>query len=110
MNIRINPEYEAILPKLSSEEYEALKESIRKEGMHYPIIVNREGIILDGHHRFRICQELGLEPKVEVKDFGNSLSEKVFVIKSNLLRRHLKDFQRAELTIKLVEINKFNNY
>jgi len=33
MEIRINPEYESLLPKLPREEYESLKESIRKEGL-----------------------------------------------------------------------------
>lgn len=48
LSIRVNPEYEKLLPKLPPAEYEALKESIRREGMHYPIRVNREGVISDG--------------------------------------------------------------
>jgi len=46
--------------KLPKEEYEALKRSIQNEGLHFPIIVNPEGYILDGHHRWRICQQLQL--------------------------------------------------
>jgi ParB-like chromosome segregation protein Spo0J len=106
IELKINPEYEALLPKLPKEEYEALKESIRKEGQHYPIVVNKDGIILDGHHRYRICGELGIEPKFEVKDFENPLLEKKFVIESNLLRRQLTTFQRIEMGKPLLEIEK----
>jgi len=104
--LKINPEYEALLPKLSTEDFEALKLSIKNEGQHYPIIVNVDSEILDGHHRARACQELGLEPKIETKSFPNKLLEKKFVIESNLLRRHLNKFQRAKLVLPLLEIEK----
>jgi DNA modification methylase len=104
--LKINPEYEKLLPKVPKEEYNALAESIKMEGQHYPIVVNKEGVILDGHNRFRICQELGITPKVEVKAFPNKLLEKKFVIETNLRRRHLNDFQKAELAYPLLEIER----
>ena len=104
--LKINPEYERLLPKLPAKEYDALKESIKTVGQHYPIIVNGENVILDGHHRYRICQELGIPPKVEVKTFPNKLLEKKFVIEVNLHRRHLNDFQKAELAYPLLEVER----
>lgn len=104
MEIKINPEYEAILPKLQANEYASLKQSVETDGLHYPIIVNEQGTILDGHHRFRICRELGVEPRYEIKRFPNTLLEKKFVIVSNLQRRQLNDFQRAELALPLEQI------
>jgi len=106
VEIRINPDYEKLLPKLPPAEYEALKESIKTEGQHFPIIVNEDNVILDGHHRYRICKELGIAPKVEVKTFPNKLLEKKFVIEANLRRRHLNDFQKAELAYPLLEIER----
>jgi N6-adenosine-specific RNA methylase IME4 len=106
VNLKIKREYESILPKLPKEEYEALKESIAKEGLHYPIIVNPNGIILDGHQRYRICKELGIKPKVKIRVFKNPLLEKRFVIETNLLRRHLNDYQKAELAYPLLEIER----
>lgn len=61
-------------------------------------------MILDGHHRFQICNELGIEAKFEVKEFPNALLEKKFVIEANLQRRHLNDFQKVELSLLLLEI------
>jgi len=104
--LKVNSEYQKLLPKLPQEEYEALKESIKTEGQHYPIIVNKERMILDGHHRYQICNELGLAPKYEVKEFPSPLHEKKFVIESNLLRRQLTTFQRIEMGKPLLGIER----
>jgi len=104
--IQVNAEYAALLPKISPDDYEALKASIKNDGLHYPIVVNKEDVILDGHHRYRACNELGIKPKFEVKEFPNALLEKKFVIESNLRRRHLNKFQRAKLVLPLLEIEK----
>src|SRR5918993_2835773 len=99
--IRINPEYASMVPKQSPEEYESLKRSIKKEnGLYVPIIVNQNGIILDGHHRYKACQELGIEPKTLVREFKDKLDEQLFVIDCNLIRRQLNNFQRTELALK----------
>lgn len=55
LKLKINPEYEILLPKLPQEEYKALKHSIETEGQHFLITVNMDGIILDGHHRYKAC-------------------------------------------------------
>ena len=106
MSLRINPEYEKLLPPMSDEEFEQLKTSIQTEGQHYPIIVNENLEVLDGHHRFRACTELELEPDFEVKKFDDKLLEKKFVIEANLRRRHLNNFQLVELAVPLLEIEK----
>ena len=42
MSLRLNPEYEKMLPKMSEEEFAELKASIQSEGQHYPIVANEE--------------------------------------------------------------------
>jgi len=91
---------------MSEEEFAQLKESIRTEGQHYPIIVNEDLVVLDGHNRYRACIELDLEPDFEVKRFEDKLLEKKFVIEANLRRRHLNNFQLVELAVPLLEIEK----
>jgi ParB-like chromosome segregation protein Spo0J len=99
--IRINPEYASLVPELSPEEFESLKQSIKKaNGLYVPIIVNQDGIILDGHHRYKACQELGIEPKTIVREFSDKSKEQLFVIECNLIRRQLNNFQRTELALK----------
>jgi ParB-like chromosome segregation protein Spo0J/DNA-directed RNA polymerase subunit RPC12/RpoP len=106
MSLHLNPQYEKMLPTMSQEEFEQLKESIRTEGQHYPIIVSENLEVLDGHHRFRACLELGIDPDFEVKYFEDKLLEKKFVIEANLRRRHLNNFQLVELAVPLLEIEK----
>jgi N6-adenosine-specific RNA methylase IME4 len=104
MELKVNPEYESLLPKLPQSEYEALKKSIKEHNLYYPIDVNPQGIILDGHQRYKICRELGIEPVYRIRKFDNALLEKAFVIEANLDRRQLNDFQKVELSIPLLEI------
>jgi len=105
MILSVNSEYEKLVFPLSSEQYHSLKESIREnDGIWIPIICNAEGVILDGHHRFRACIELEIKPKAVVKEFDNALLEKKFVIECNLARRQLNDFQKAELGLTLLAI------
>lgn len=81
-----------------------MKLSIQTEGQHFPIVINEMSEILDGHHRYRVCQELGIEPKVEKRVFSDKLLEKKFVIEANLRRRQLTDFEKAEFGLLLMEI------
>lgn len=99
-------EYAGLVPGLSAQEYQSLKRSIKENGQYVPIIVNSKNIILDGHHRFRICKELGIKPKVISTKFEteDKLQEQLFVINCNLERRHLNSFQKVELQLKLKPI------
>src|SRR6188472_2349551 len=104
MMIKTNQEYASLVPELSKEEYESLKQSIKENGLWFPIVVNKDGVILDGHHRYKACQELGIkiEPykMVRKEDFPDKPHEKMFVIDCNLTRRQLNNFQRTELALK----------
>jgi ParB-like chromosome segregation protein Spo0J len=106
MNIKANPEYAKLVSPLTTSEYNVLKSSISNKGLHLPIIINQDNVILDGHNRLKICQDLGIEPKFEVKEFFDQSQEKEFVIEINLKRRHLNSFQIAELEYKMEEIYK----
>jgi len=55
LELKVNPEYKALIPELLDDEYENLKESISKNGYweEYPIIVNDNNEILDGHSRWK---------------------------------------------------------
>lgn len=95
------------LPPLSDDEYQALKDSIRKSGVIIPVVLDEEGEILDGHHRIKAWDELTREG-VKLKDYpsktlkGLSESGKIERILSlNLDRRHLTKEQRDELILKL---------
>jgi len=90
-------QYNSLVPPLSTEEYDSLKESIQRTGQWMPIIVNKNEEILDGHHRFRICQELDIKPKTKVISFSSKTDEIIFVGECNLKRRQLTTLQKITL-------------
>lgn len=104
MKIHTIPEYENLVVQVSDNEFQLLKKSIDEDGLHYPIAVNSDGIVLDGHHRRRACMELGKPLKYQVMSFANKTLEKKFVIISNLKRRQLTDYQRLLLAEALLPI------
>lgn len=104
---RMNAAYYDFVPRPNAEDRENLKKSIEKKGIQIPIIVNRDGFILDGHTRYEICLELGIEDiPFEVKSFTDEIEERKFVVMTNLARRHLNKFQKVELSWPIFEIEK----
>lgn len=103
LHLTISPEYSALVPPLSKWDYEILKQSIKEHGQDNPIVINEKGVILDGHNRFRICQELGIQPRTEVRSFKNKSEEKDFVVRTNLDRRQMSEFEKAEIGYRYYE-------
>jgi len=58
-------------------------------------------VILDGHHRFRACLEVGVMPKFEPKHFASKLDEEIYVIEANVIRRQLTEYQKTVLGLRL---------
>lgn len=91
-----------LLPNLTPEEYESLKSDIAARGVMVPVEYDEQGNVLDGHHRIRVCQELGLTDWPKVVRLGMSEDAKrEHVLALNLDRRHLTREQRAELVASL---------
>lgn len=53
-NIKIDPEFQSLIPPLTDEERSQLERNLLSDGCRDPIVV-WEGIILDGHNRYEIC-------------------------------------------------------
>ena len=54
--LKTDPEYESIIPKLTDEEFKQLEENLLADGVLAPLIV-WNGTIVDGHNRYRIAQK-----------------------------------------------------
>jgi hypothetical protein len=80
-------------PEMQAIEFEALKLDIQEHGLKEPIIVF-ENKILDGRNRYRACAELGITPKLE-QFCGDYEQARKFSASANLMRRHLKQSQKA---------------
>lgn len=91
--------YAELFPALEGEKFEALKEDIRANGQHEPILVSG-GQLVEGRNRERACRELGIPLKTREweGDEGDLLD---FVVSANLHRRHLTSSQRAAVAVLL---------
>src|SRR5215475_5312184 len=83
-----------LFPDLSAEAYCNLKNNIEAHGLLEPIWVTRKGWLLDGRHRKRICNELGIECRERVYEGKDPFG---FVASLNLHRRHLTTRERADI-------------
>ena len=87
-----------VMPNLSGDEYEELKADIAERGVMVPIEFDEAGNVLDGHHRLRVCEELGIKEYPKVIRVGLSEEDKrLHARKLNMARRHLTQEQRREM-------------
>lgn len=102
-SVYINEEYLKLVPRPDPEKRQSIKESIKQDGLHEAIVLNKNNVVLDGHTRIEICNELHIKPRFTVKSFPNEKEERKYVIVVNLKRRHLNTLQNVELTMSLYE-------
>jgi|GEM_PF-630847 len=87
-----------VMPDLSPDDYNELKSDIANRGVQIAVEYDEEGNILDGHHRVRACQELGITEWARVVRVGMSEEQKKEHARNlNMARRHLNREQRQEL-------------
>ena len=99
MKYSIHPLAE-IIPAMSEPEYQALLADIKALGLRDPITLF-EGKVLDGRHRYRACEEVGIEPKFEEYKGGDPAA---FVLSRNVKRRHLNQGQIAMVLLQMGEL------
>ncbi len=89
--------YRFLAPR-TAEEYESLRDNIAQNGVLVPIIVDESGSIIDGHHRHKICEELGITdyPRTILAGLNENEKRKV-ALELNLHRRHLTTEQKRDL-------------
>jgi DNA modification methylase len=89
-------DYLACIPRQDQSQYEALKADIQKNGIRKAITINSKKVILDGHTRKQIAEELGiLEVPYEIEDIPDPFDEKEYVIVVNTYRRQMNTAQLA---------------
>ena len=87
-----------VMPELSADEYSELKADIKERGVMVPIEFDEFGNTLDGHHRLKICEELGITDYPKVIRAGMTEEQKrTHARKLNMARRQLSQKQRRDL-------------
>ena len=105
--INIDPEIQSLIPILKPDELAKLRESILEEGCRDPLIVWKDhGLLLDGHNRYAICKELGKPYSVREKEFPDKDHAMIWILKNQLGRRNLSDYQFNLIVGKEYELEK----
>jgi hypothetical protein len=107
MELKIDPEFQSKIPPLTTEEFDQLKENILEAGEVYEPIVIWNGVIVDGHNRWKIIQENpGLIWKTKEIDFPDKWAAFDWMYKNQLGRRNLTEPHRAYMIGKMKEARK----
>lgn len=85
------------MPPLSPEEYSELEASIREHGIQVPIIVDESGVVVDGHHRQKIAEHLGIDCPKRVLSSKSDSEKRTLALSLNVHRRHLNREQKRAL-------------
>jgi N6-adenosine-specific RNA methylase IME4 len=101
--IVIREEFKKLIPALTAEEFKQLEANILSEGIRDPLVLWR-GYLVDGHNRYAIATEHGLDYKTVNKDFKDSNEVKEWMILNQFGRRNLSNYQRSVLALQLEEV------
>ncbi len=85
------------MPALSDDDYAALKADIAARGIMVPIEVDEDGNVLDGHHRLRIAEELGVPCPRTVRAGLSERAKRTHARQLNIARRHLGSKEKRDL-------------
>lgn len=96
--LRVNKEVEALLPPLSEEEYAGLEASIIAHGCMSPVVIWGD-IIVDGHHRYKICEKNQIPIKTKTLHFNSVDEAKLWAWQHQEHRRNMTPYQRAEAAL-----------
>ena len=80
---------------LPAEELERLAADIAENGLRHPVVLDREGRVLDGRNRLAACEIAGVTAETVTYE-GDDLA--AFVLSANVARRHLTTGQQAMST------------
>ncbi|WP_455353804.1 plasmid replication/partition related protein [Streptomyces sp. SYSU K217416] len=80
---------------LSQDELLDLAESIKTEGQHKDIVLDADGVLLDGRNRLAACEIAGVEPRFTTYTGSNPTA---LILSNNVFRRHISKGQQAMIT------------
>lgn len=96
MKLKIDNEFKSLIPPLTTEEYNQLEENIIEDGCLHSIII-WDNTIIDGHNRYQICTENNIPFSTRPMIFDSKEDAIDWIIKHQLGRRNLTEFQISKL-------------
>ena len=110
LHLTIDPEFAGKIPPLREEELKQLEENILADGVVINPLIVWNGVIVDGHNRYRILQR---HPEIQFTTYEKAFSDRyeaiAWICKNQLGRRNLTPEQRKYLIGKQYEAEKQSN-
>ena len=107
MELRIDREFESKIPPLTAEEFRQLEENILADGVVINPIIVWNGVIVDGHNRYRIIERHpGIQYTTHEKQFNDRFAVIAWICRNQLGRRNLTPEQKKYLIGKQYEAEK----
>ena len=107
MNLKVDKEFQEKIPPLTESEFEQLKENILSAGEVYEPIVVWNGVIVDGHNRWKIILEHPeIRYRVKEMQFADRWAAFEWMYKNQLGRRNLTEKQKDYMIGKMYEARK----
>ena len=97
--IKIDPEFKNLIPPLTDEEYDGLRDSLLSEGCRDALVLWND-VLVDGHNRYEICSKHGIPFKTIQKDFDSREDAMLWMIDLQRNRRNLSKPDRILLAQK----------
>lgn len=105
VNLEINEEFKNLIPKLSTDEYKSLENSLINEGIRDPILV-WGSVIVDGHNRYDLAKKHKLHFSTKQMNFDDEDAVKIWILTNQLSRRNVTTFVKAELEMRLETLHR----
>lgn len=102
MSIKIDKEFESLIPPLSDDEFKQLEENCLRDGIRDPLILwalpNGDNILVDGHNRWKIAaQHGGMSFTTKCMEFDDRDEVIAWICNNQLGRRNISMFDRVTL-------------
>lgn len=99
----IDQEFKALIPSLTSEEYNQLEMNLIHEGCR-DSLVTWNGILIDGHNRYEICTKNNIKFNAVAKEFQTREDVIEWIIRNQFGRRNLPNYERGKLALRLESV------
>jgi ParB-like chromosome segregation protein Spo0J len=84
--------YKNTAPEAAQDDLEALAEDIKANGLLHPVVIDDDGVLIDGRMRLAACERAGVEPSFERI---NGHDAEAFIWGANAKRRQMTKGQIA---------------
>ncbi len=106
-NIRIDRQFQALIPPLSPSELTTLQRSLDTEGCRDALIVWKgHHFLVDGHNRLRYCRDKGYPFPVREVEFPDRQAVEAYIVLQQLARRNLSPLAESYLRGKRYQLEK----